>query len=90
MPQRTGRPPGLTPDGPKVRSLRVDLGLTTAQLAERVGVHPQSIRHAEKGRPVSDVTASRLARALGVELNDIASPPGDDIESEPEPKVPAA
>jgi len=66
----------VTLDGPKVRSLRVDLGLTTAQLAEQVGLHAQSIRHAEKGRPISDVFASRLARALGVEVKEIASPAG--------------
>jgi transcriptional regulator with XRE-family HTH domain len=90
MAQRKGRPRGLTPDGPKVRSLRVGLGLSTAQLAERVGLHPQSVRHAEKGRRISDVYASRLARVLGVSMRDITDWTGDDIESEPEPKVPAA
>jgi transcriptional regulator with XRE-family HTH domain len=89
MAQRTGRPRGLTLDGPKVRSLRVDLGLTTAQVAEKVGLHPQSVRHAEKGRPISDVFASRLAKALGVSMSDITDWDGD-TESEPEPKVPAA
>ena len=74
MAQRRGRPPGVTLNGPKVRSLRVDLGLTTAQVAGQVGLHPQSVRHAEKGRPISDVFASRLAKALGVKVEDIASP----------------
>jgi transcriptional regulator with XRE-family HTH domain len=90
MAQRKGRPPGVTPDGPKIKSLRVGLGLTTAQVAEKVGLHAQSVRHAEKGRPISDVFASRLARALGVGMRDISDYAGDDAESEPEPKVPAA
>jgi len=87
MPQRTGRPPGVTPDGPKIKLLRVGLGLTTAQVAEKVGLHPQSVRHAEKGRPISDVFASRLARVLGVSMRDISDWTGDDIRSEPEPKA---
>ena len=34
-----------------------------------------------------DVNAARLAKALGVEVEDIASPPGDDTGSEPEPNA---
>lgn len=91
MPQRTGRPSGVNPDGPKIKRLRVGLGLTTAQIAERVGLHPQSVRHAEKGRRISDVFAVRLAMALGVKVEDIgvrlegaATAPGDGTGSEPE------
>lgn len=89
MTQRTGRPLGVTPDGPKIKRLRVGLGLTTAQVAEKVGLHPQSVRHAEKGRRISDVYASRLAKVLGVSTRDISDMPDEDA-SEPEPKVPAA
>lgn len=75
MPQRTGRPAGLTPDGPEIRRLRVALGLTAAQLAERVGRHPGSVLAAEsQNRTISDVFAARLARALGVKVEDITSP----------------
>jgi transcriptional regulator with XRE-family HTH domain len=74
MTRRTGRPPGLTPDGTKIRSLRVDKGLTARELATQIRVHPDSIGQWEKGRPISDVYASRLARALGVTVGDIASP----------------
>ncbi len=81
MPQRTGRPRGHTPDGAEIRRLRLDRGWTAGQLADQVGRHPESIRRAEAGRPISDVFASRLALALGVEVEDIASPPA---------KVPAA
>jgi DNA-binding XRE family transcriptional regulator len=96
MAQRTGRPPGVTPDGPKIKRLRVGLGLTTAQVAERVGLHPQSVRHAEKGRRISDVFAVRLAMTLGVRVEDIGVrledtgvAPGGDIESGAETKIPA-
>ena len=85
MPQRTGRPRGVTPDGPKIKRLRVGLGLTTAQVAAQVGLHPQSVRHAEKGRNISDVFAVRLARALGVKPSVISDWDGDDDDvSEPE------
>ncbi len=77
MTQRMGRPPGLTPDGPEIKRLRVDLGLTAAQLALRVGLHPKTVMAIESAdQRVSDVTASRLAKALGVEVGDIASPAG--------------
>jgi DNA-binding XRE family transcriptional regulator len=82
MTKRRGRPRGLRPDGPEIRRLRVGLGLTTGQVGDKIGFHPESIRQAEAGRPIGDVFASRLARALGVQVEDIAS--------EPEPKVPAA
>jgi transcriptional regulator with XRE-family HTH domain len=90
MPPRIGRPPGLTPDGPKIRGLRVGLGLTTAEVAARVRYDPQTIRRAERGGSVSDVLVSRLARTLGVSMRDISDWDGDDdIESGAETKVPA-
>jgi transcriptional regulator with XRE-family HTH domain len=85
MPKRIGRPPGLTPDGPEIKRIRVGLGLTAAQLASRVGLHPKSLMATESAnRPISDVTASRLATALGVKVEDIT---GDDIGSGAEPKA---
>lgn len=90
MAQRTGRPPGLTPDGPKIRRLRVHLGLTTGQVAERICFTPQTVRHSEKGRRVSDVFVSRLSKVLGVSMSDISDWAGDDdIESGAETKIPA-
>jgi DNA-binding XRE family transcriptional regulator len=60
-----GRPPGLTPDGAKIRRLRVGLGLSAAQLAPHVPLHPKTLMAIEStSRPISDVTASRIARAL--------------------------
>jgi transcriptional regulator with XRE-family HTH domain len=82
MAKRLGRPPGLTPDGPKIKRLRVGLGWTVPQLAAQIGRHPESVRRAEGGRPIGDVFASRLARALGVTMRDITD--YDEDESEPE------
>ena len=45
---------------------------------------------AERSLPVMDINAVRLANALGVRVDDIASPPDDDTGSDPEPKVLAA
>ena len=90
MAQRTGRPPGLTPDGPKIRRLRVQLGLTVRQVADRICFTPQTVRHSEKGRNVSDVFVSRLSKVLGVSMSDISNwPRSDDIESDAETKIPA-
>lgn len=91
MAKRLGRPPGLVPNGPEIRRLRVDAGLTAAQVARQLGWHPGSYVAAEgERRRISDVSASRLARMLGVKVTDIIRRPGGDIGSEPEPKVPAA
>jgi transcriptional regulator with XRE-family HTH domain len=65
------------PDGQEIKRLRVSLGLTAAQVALRVGLHPKSLMAVESAnRPIGDVTASRLANVLGVEVAEIASPPG--------------
>jgi transcriptional regulator with XRE-family HTH domain len=90
MPKRTGRPPGVRPDGPKVRSLRVDRGLTAAELGAKVGYSADAVWAAERGNAIGDVFASRLAKALSipderVTVDDITV--SDDAESEPEPKA---
>lgn len=78
MAKRTGRPPGLIPDGPKIKDLRVNaLRISTRELGLRIGFSSGAIRYAERGRPISDIFASRLAHALGVEVKDIARPPGE-------------
>jgi transcriptional regulator with XRE-family HTH domain len=88
-----GRPRGLTPDGPEIRRLRVDRGLTVTELAVQIGYHPKSLSRIEcQGRRLSDVYASRLAKALSipderVTVDDITV--NDDNESDAETKVPA-
>ena len=74
MTRPPGRPRGLTPDGEKIRDLRVDHGLTAPELAAQIRVHPDSIALWEKGNRISDVYASRLAKALGVTVGDITTP----------------
>jgi transcriptional regulator with XRE-family HTH domain len=73
MTKRTGRPPGLATAGPEIRRLRVGLGLTAEEIGARIGFHAESVRRAERGGPIGDVFASRLAKALGVEVGDIAT-----------------
>lgn len=91
MAKRTGRPAGHTPAGPKIRQIRVGLGLTVMQVATQTGYDPESIRRAERGSGrISEVFASRLATALGVQPEDIATPPGmPGIGSGAETKIPA-
>lgn len=74
MPKRTGRPPGRTLDGPKIRQMRTDQGLTAMDVAIKVRCDPESVRRAERGGRVSDVFTVRLAKALGVAVEEIASP----------------
>lgn len=88
MPRTGGRPPGYKPDGVEIRRLRKMVhGLTAAELGAKAGLTEYVVRKAERSLPVMDITAVRLAKALGVEVQDIATPPGDDIGSEPEPKA---
>ena len=88
MPRTGGRPPGYKPNGPKIRHLRKMVhGLSAAELGARAGITEDVVWKAERSLPVMDITAVRLAKALGVEVTDIARPPGDDTGSEPEPKA---
>jgi DNA-binding XRE family transcriptional regulator len=86
MNRRPGQRPGYQPHGEEIRRLRVRVhGLKRAELAVKVGYSTDSIKSAELGNPISELLASRIARALGVEVEDIATPPGDDEDvSEPE------
>jgi transcriptional regulator with XRE-family HTH domain len=91
MPRRPGRPPGYKPNGAEIYRLRVRVhGLSAAELGAKVGYSVDSVWAAERGQNIGDVLTSRLARALGVEVEDIASRAGDDTGSDTEPKVPAA
>lgn len=61
--------PGLQPDGRKIREIRVARGITVTDLARRIGRHRESLYWIERRppgrpRPISDVLASQLARAL--------------------------
>lgn len=71
-----GRRRGYTPHSEEIYRLRVRVhGLTRAQLAAKVGYSYDSIKSAELGNNISELLASRIALALGVDVEDIASPP---------------
>ena len=56
----------------RVKTYRVDRGLSRQELATRVQVHPQTIGAIERGQfnPTIEV-ALRLSEALGVGLDDL-------------------
>jgi DNA-binding XRE family transcriptional regulator len=84
MPRTGGRPPGYKPNGPEIRRLRKEVHhLSAAELGARAGITEDVVWKAERSLPVMDINAFRLARALGVQVKDIASPPDEDV-SEPE------
>lgn len=88
MPRKPGRPPGYKPDGPEIRRLRKMVhGLSAAQLGAMAGITEDVVWKAERSLPVMDINAVRIAKALGVELEKIASPPDDDTGSDAEPKA---
>jgi transcriptional regulator with XRE-family HTH domain len=89
MSQRlVGQPPGLVPDGPKIRELRIERGITPTALARQIGRARSSIWNMEgTSRPISRVFAVQLATALGVTVADLLAE--DDDESDAEAKVPA-
>lgn len=61
-------------DGPKIKRLRERAGLTLVELGAQVRRHPESLRHIERGtKNASVVTLGRIANALGVPLEEIAT-----------------
>lgn len=75
---KRGRPTldTMDPLGSRIRARREELQLTARQVAERAGVDPATISLVERGRMpnVSFVNLSRIARALGISLDDLADP----------------
>jgi transcriptional regulator with XRE-family HTH domain len=61
------------------RQWRAHRLLTQEQLAEKAGVTVWTVSRAELGKPVSVLTAERIARALGIRTRDFQKEPnGDD------------
>ncbi|MBI5525802.1 MAG: helix-turn-helix transcriptional regulator [Deltaproteobacteria bacterium] len=57
----------------RIRELRDKLGLTQEQLAERIGVSHQAVQRYEAGKvKLSFAMAQKIAKALGVSLDDLA------------------
>ena len=58
--------------GKKIRQLRFKAGLTQEQLAEHVGVSPQSVSKWENAVAMPDITAlPLLAEVFGVSIDDL-------------------
>jgi transcriptional regulator with XRE-family HTH domain len=63
----------VTPDGERIRELRLEAGLTPEQLGSAIGRHPQTIRKLERGaiKNASEILIAQLAKALSVKRADI-------------------
>ncbi|MEM6956111.1 MAG: helix-turn-helix transcriptional regulator [Myxococcota bacterium] len=78
-PQETPPPGGGTPIdgvrlGARLRELRLEAGLTQAELARRTGIHRPNIARVEAGRHTPSLeTLSRLASAIGVPTTRVLS-----------------
>ena len=58
--------------GKKIKQLRFKAGLTQEQLAERLGIGPQSVSKWETGVSMPDITAlPLLAETFGVTIDDL-------------------
>lgn len=77
----------------RVEELRISRGLTRQQLADRVGVHYQTIGYLERGEySPSLILALKIARALDAEIPEIFSIKpfkrgGHDMTEQPEKKI---
>lgn len=55
----------------RIEKLRKDKGMTQEGLAEKAGLHRAYFWDIENGRNISIKTAYKIARALGVSLNEL-------------------
>jgi transcriptional regulator with XRE-family HTH domain len=63
------------PLGDKIRSLRIEQkGWTLTELAEAARISAQTIRKAERGEKISEVSLARIANALGIPIRDLCAP----------------
>jgi transcriptional regulator with XRE-family HTH domain len=56
---------------PRLFHFRLERGLTVAELAEQSGVNRQTIARIESGKPASVPTVYRLAKALGITVDEL-------------------
>jgi DNA-binding XRE family transcriptional regulator len=65
--------PGILrqPSANNIRAQRLYRGLTTGDLARVANLSTETIRRAETGHPISGVSAARIARALGMSVEEV-------------------
>jgi transcriptional regulator with XRE-family HTH domain len=64
--------------GDRLQQLRKAAGLSQAELATRSETSLDTLRRWEQGRNLPNIeAAAKLARALGVSLDDLAGPPAE-------------
>jgi Helix-turn-helix domain len=63
----------VTPDGERIRELRLELGLSPEMVGARCATprHGSTIRRLERGEHASEIVVAQVARALKVRLSDI-------------------
>jgi transcriptional regulator with XRE-family HTH domain len=66
---------------PGLRATRDRLLLTQAEVAEKTSLAPETISRIESGRPVRAATARRIALKLGVPVESLRAPVGDQPQS---------
>ncbi|MGD9857653.1 MAG: helix-turn-helix transcriptional regulator, partial [Planctomycetaceae bacterium] len=76
----------LPANGERIRTLRKEEKLTQSDLAIKVGIDKHSIENAEAGRNIRETNLQRIAKALGVSLDDIVRP--EQCETAPAAKRP--
>ena len=63
------------PLGNKIRSMRIEeKGWTLTQLAEAARISAQTVRKAERGERISEVSLARIANALGTTSRNLCAP----------------
>jgi DNA-binding XRE family transcriptional regulator len=55
----------------KIKSLRLQQGLSQNALARKADLDRATIASAERGRKISDLSMSKIATALGLEVEEI-------------------
>ena len=61
----------------RIKALRIAAGLSVEQLAAKAGVTHTTIYNLEAGAGATVAVASRIAKALGVTINDILEVPDE-------------
>jgi transcriptional regulator with XRE-family HTH domain len=60
-----------------IRALLAERGMTRQELARRAGIARSTVLHVLKGGHCSTETLERIARALGVDITELFTPPLD-------------